>query len=142
MFLVFFVCAHLVFAPPPPSFFCLIPCATSPSPSTHCSSLKFQLVGQVESDVCELPVWPSGMCVELVVRECVWCAVRVFCGRSLCCVFALFIFVCGCIGSTLEVLARQVVALLLLSLRVADASSSSSVLLVALVYFAVLHCSV
>ena len=82
------------------------------------------------------------VCVELVVQECVWCAVRVFCGRSLCCVFALFICVCGCIGSALEVLARQVVALLLLSLRVADASSSSSVLLVALVYFAVLHCSV
>ena len=82
------------------------------------------------------------VCVELVVQECVWCAVRVFCGRSLCCVFALFIFVCGCIGFALEVLARQVVALLLLSLRVADASSSSSILLVALVYFAVLHCSV
>ena len=70
-----------------------------------------------------------------------WCVVRVFCGRSLCCVFALFICVCGCIGSALEVLARQVVALLLLSLRVADASSSSSVLLVALVYFAVLSLS-
>ena len=46
------------------------------------------------------------VCVELVVRECVWCAVRVFYGRSLCCVFALFISACGCIGSALEVLAR------------------------------------
>ena len=38
----------------PSSFFCLLPCAAFLLPHAHCLSLKFQLVGPVESDVYEL----------------------------------------------------------------------------------------
>ena len=38
----------------PSSFFCLLPCAAFLLPHARCSSLKFQLVGPVESNVYEL----------------------------------------------------------------------------------------
>lgn len=90
-----FVCARPVFAPPPPSFFCLLPCATFPYPSTHCSSLKFQLVGQVGFDVCELPVWPSGTCVSSGLCESE-CGVLCVCSAGapcVVCLLCLFLFV-------------------------------------------------
>ena len=85
----FVVCMCVcVRAPPwprlPSSFFCLLPCAAFLLPHARCSSLKFQLVGPVESDVyelrraCRVGRVSSGSCVSECGVLCV-CSADVPC---------------------------------------------------------------